>query len=149
MTSNHIDKQKTPQSLTHMGHSLTEMQYKYWYLLLQNIKTHFEQGGTCDDNGLVAIDILDLERCIGYKLQREQLKKDLDALRMASIILKYLDKDGCPVIRGMGYISEWKINNGKVFYNISNTILNELLSKSGRSMFLLMDWSVFNSLPGK
>ncbi|EOC13443.1 replication initiation protein [Neisseria meningitidis] len=68
---------------------------------------------------------------------------------MASIILNYLEKDGRPVIHGMGYISEWKINNGKVFYNISDTILNELLLKSGRSMFLLMDWSVFNSLPGK
>nr|WP_257618439.1 replication initiation protein [Neisseria meningitidis] len=73
----------------------------------------------------------------------------MDALRMASIILNYLEKDGRPVIHGMGYISEWKINNGKVFYNISDTILNELLLKSGRSMFLLMDWSVFNSLPGK
>ena len=149
MTLGHIEKQKTPQALIHINHSITEIQYKYWYLLLQNIKTHFEQGGNYDDKGFVSIDIVDMERCIGYEIQRKQLKKDLDALRMASIILNYLEKDGRPVIHGMGYISEWKINNGKVFYNISNTILNELLSKSGRSMFLLMDWSVFNSLPGK
>lgn len=149
MTSNHIDKQKTPQSLIHMGHSLTEMQYKYWYLLLQNIKTHFEQGSTYDERGFVAISVKHLEHCLGYVLSIKQLKKDLDALRSASLILNYLEKDGRPIIHGMGYISEWKIDNGKILYKVSDIILDELTSERGNRMFLLMDWMVFNSLPGK
>ncbi|WP_308028286.1 replication initiation protein [Neisseria bergeri] len=149
MTSNHIDKQKTPQSLTHMGHSLSEMQYKYWYLLLQNIKTHFEQGGTYDERGFVAISVKHLEHCLGYVLSIKQLKKDLDTLRSASLILNYLEKDGRPIIHGMGYISEWKIDNGKILYKVSDIIFDELMSERGNRMFLLMDWMVFNSLPGK
>lgn len=144
-----VDKQKTPQALIHIRHSLSEMQYKYWYLLLQNIKTHFEQGGTYDERGFVAISVKHLEHCLGYVLSIKQLKKDLEALRSASLILNYLEKDGRPIIHGMGYISEWKIDNGKILYKVSDIIFDELMSERGNRMFLLMDWMVFNSLPGK
>jgi len=141
-------KNKTPQSLVHIKHTLTEFQYKCWYLMLRNMKNKLENGGVLDDEGFVYLKISDLNSDIGYEINKKILKKDLDEIRKQSIVLNYLEKDGKPVAHGIGFISEWKIVDGKIGYKVSSIISNALLSPE-KNMFLLMDWDIFNSFKGK
>lgn len=140
---------KTPQSLIHIRHTLTEVQYKCWYLMLKNMKEQLDSGISFDKEGFMYLSISDLNAGIGYRLDKKDLKKDLDEIRKQSVVLNYLQKDGKPVTHGVGFISEWKIEESRIGYKFPTIVSKALLSEESNKMFLLMDWQIFNAFKGK
>ncbi|MCL6059553.1 replication initiation protein [Neisseria meningitidis] len=140
---------KTPQALIHIKHSMTELQYKLWYLMLKNTKKLLEQGISVDEDGYFWFELDDLFTAIGYRIPKKILKKDLEAIRIEPMILNYLQKDGNPATKGQGYISEWDTQHDRLGYKFPTVISKALLSEESNKMFLLMDWQVFNAFKGK
>lgn len=153
MPKNEIAKEiKTSQSLVHIRHSVSIAQYKYWFLLLKAYKDALESSEPMelDEEGFYFIPISKLSEMLGYEVSKKLLKNDLMALRREDIILNYLEKDGIPVIKGSGFISEWKIKGSKVGVILPTFLLDVLRGdEKAKEMFLLLNWDIFNSFSGK
>lgn len=141
---------KMNQSLVHIKHSITIRQYKYWYLMLKFHAEKLEQGIQPDENGYYFESRSKFAEYIGYDMKTAELKIEIEALRKESIIINYLEKDGKPAIRGMGFISEWDITSNRIGYKLP-TFLEKVLQGDDESkkMFLLLKWDIFNSFTGK
>lgn len=141
---------KTNQSLVHIKHSITIRQYKYWHLLLKSFNEQLEQGTPSDADGFYYESRKKLEEFVGYELMTKDLKADIEALRKEPIIINYLEKDGKPAIRGMGFISEYKITSTKIGFRLPSFIEKVIKGEDeSKKLFLLLNWNIFNSFSGK
>lgn len=141
----------TPQSLIHIDHTTTDNQFKYWFLLLKSYKESYDNGDLeLDDKGFFYTPISYLNMHMGYQIPIRQLEADLMTIRSQPVILNYLNKDKTNVIHGGGYISEWKIVDGKVGVIFPTFVLEILIGDaSSKKMFLQMKWDIFVSFSGK
>ena len=141
---------KTNQSLVHIKHSITIRQYKYWHLILKFFAEKVEQGMQPDKNGFYFESRSKFAEYIGYDQMTKDLKADIEALRKEPIIINYLEKDGKPAIHGMGFISEYKITSNQIGYRLPSFIENVVRGDDeSKKMFLLLNWTIFNSFTGK
>lgn len=149
-TGRAIKQIKTNQSLVHIKHSITIRQYKYWHLLLKSFNEQLEQGMPPDSDGFYYESRAKLQEFVGYEIMTRELKADLEDLRKEPIVINYLEKDGKPAIRGMGFISEYKISSTKIGFRLPSFIERVIKGEDeSKKLFLLLNWNIFNSFSGK
>lgn len=141
---------KTNQSLVHIKHSITIRQYKYWHLLLKSFSEQLENNVQPESDGFYYESRSKLEDYVGYELMSKEFKADIEALRKEAIVLNYLEKDGMPAIHGMGFISEYKITSNRIGFRLPSFIEQVIRGEDeSNKLFLLLNWSIFNSFTGK
>ena len=140
---------KTPQSLIHIRHNLSEIQYKYWYLLLKYMKENAENPSVFDKDGFIFADFAVIHSNIGYEVTKKKIKEDLIKISDTPLTFNFLEKDGNPVEYRAKFIGELKFKHDKFGYKLPTLVMNALLSQESNRMFLLMDWNIFNSFKGK
>lgn len=135
---------KTPQSLVHIQHNISILQYKYWWLMLKS----FTECPVSDD--MLYISMSDLSNYLGYTPNKSELRDCLEALRIQPIIFNFLNKDGQKEIRGSGFISEWSVTSRRIGFILPKHIKEALIGNENiKQMFLLMSWEDFHSFTGK
>ena len=100
---------KTPQSLIHIKHRISLLQYKYWILLLRELREQFDAGTPPDENGFRYIPMSKIAADLGYSPNKAEIFKDFLALKNETIAFNVLEKDGQEAKYGAGFISEWKV----------------------------------------
>lgn len=141
---------RTDQSFVHIKHNITIRQYKFWHLIIKSFGEQLENGVEPDSNGFFYQSIKDISDFIGYEIVRSELKNDLEGLRVAPIVVNYLEKDGLPAEHFMGFISEYKVLSKRVGFRLPSVIENIVRNKEqNQQMFLLLNWDIFNSFSGK
>lgn len=141
---------KTDQSFVHIKHNITIRQYKFWHLIIKSFGEQLENGVEPDSNGFFYQSTKDISDFIGYEVVRSELKNDLEGLRVAPIVVNYLEKDGLPAEHFMGFISEYKVLGKRVGFRLPSVIENIVRNKQQhQQMFLLLNWDIFNSFSGK
>lgn len=145
-----IEQIKTPQSLVHIKHSITHRQYKYWYIILRVYRLMLDALEQPDKDGFYYVPLATVAEFLGYEPVKIELKKDFEALRQQPIIINYLEKDGSKALHGMGFVSEWKISSTRIGFKLPSFIVNAVNGNDAdKQMFLLLNWSIFNSFTGK
>ena len=94
---------KTPQSLIHIKHRISLLQYKYWILLLRELRAQFDAGVPPDENGFRYIPMDKIAADLGYTPNKTELFKDFLALKNETIAFNVLEKDGQEAKYGAGY----------------------------------------------
>ena len=141
---------KAPQELIHIKHTISIRQYKYWFLLLKAYKDFLDSGENLTETDMFYLSMATLTKLIGYEPQKRELKADLEALRIEPITLNYFEKDGTKSTHGMGFISEWKVNNNRIGFRLPTFLIKVLKGNiEAKQLFLLLNWEIFNSFGGK
>lgn len=141
---------KTPQSIVHIKHKISLQQYKYWVLLLQELRHRFEEGEQPDADGFYAMPMATLSDLIGYTPNKSELWNDLLALKNETIAFNVLNKDKEKEKYGAGFISEWKVSNSYIRFKFPSFLENVMKGlDEPKAMFALINWSVFNHFTGK
>lgn len=145
-----IQNIKAPQAIVHVKHSITLRQYKLWVILLKKFRDCYETEDEKDENGFLKISKEEIREYLGYEPVKDELKIDFEGLRKEPIIINYLEKDGTPVMHGMGFISEWKISSKTVRFRIPS-FLEEVMRglDEPKAIFQLLNWQIFNHFSGK
>ena len=141
---------KAPQSIIHIKHRITLRQYKYWILMLVVYREAYKLNQETDAKGFYRFPISRITEYIGYEPVKEELKADFEALRQEPIMINMLNKDGKPVQRGMGFISEWEITSKTVGFKLPS-FLEEVMRglDEPRNIFHMLNWNIFNHFSGK
>jgi hypothetical protein len=141
---------KAPQSVIHIDHRISLRQYKYWILMLDDFRDAYKTGREPCAKGLYRFPIERLTEYLGYEPSKEELKTDFEALRKEPIIINLLGKDGKPVQRGMGFISEWEITSKTVAFKLPSFVEEVMRGlDEPRNIFQLLNWDIFNHFSGK
>lgn len=141
---------KTPQSLIHIKHRISLLQYKYWILLLRELREQFDAGTSPDENGFRFASMDKIEAAIGYVPNKLEFFKDLLALKNETIAFNVLEKDGQEAKYGAGFISEWKITNQRVAFKFPSVLENVMRGlEEPKAIFQQLNWDIFNHFSGK
>jgi Initiator Replication protein len=141
---------KTPQSLIHIKHRISLLQYKYWILLLRELREQFDAGTPPDENGFRFVSMDKLEAAIGYVPNKAEFFKDLLALKNETIAFNVLEKDGQEAKYGAGFISEWKITSQRVAFKFPSVLENVMRGlEHPKAIFQQLNWEIFNHFSGK
>jgi Initiator Replication protein len=141
---------KTPQSLIHIKHRISLLQYKYWILLLRELREQFESGVVADENGFRYVPMQKIADAIGYTPNKSEVFKDFLALKNETIAFNVLEKDGQEAKYGAGFISEWKITSQRVSFKFPSVLENVVRDlEEPKAIFQLLNWSIFNHFSGK
>jgi len=141
---------KAPQAIVHIKHSITLRQYKVWLVLLQKYREFYEAGEIFDEDGFYRIQKSDLDKIIGYETQKDELKRDLIALRKEDIIISILEKGGEKAEEGMGFISRWRLSSKTIAIELPPFLKNVMKGlDQPKAMFQLLNWQIFNHFSGK
>lgn len=141
---------KTPQSLIHIKHRISLQQYKYWILLLQELKEQMTAGVEPDEEGFYLMSMDKLAEFIGYTQKKSIIWQDLLALKNETIAFNVLNKDGEQEKYGAGFISEWKVSNYYIRFKFPSFLVNVMKGmENERSIFSMLNWSIFNHFSGK
>jgi hypothetical protein len=141
---------KAPQSVIHIKHNVSLLQYKYWVLLLKEYREQYESGEPCDENGFRYLPMAKLIDCIGYEPKKSEIWSDLLALKNETLAFNFLEKDKTPAKYGAGFISEWTITSNRIGFKLP-TFLEDVMRglDEPRSIFQLINWNIFNQFSGK
>ncbi len=141
---------KTPQSIVHIKHRISLQQYKYWVLLLQELRQQFEEGIKPDEEGFYAMPMAKFSDLIGYTPRKSEIWNDLNSLKNETIAFNVLNKDKEKEKYGAGFISEWKVSNSFVRFKFPSFLENVMRGLSdAKAMFALINWEIFNHFTGK
>lgn len=145
---------KTPQSLIHVKHNMTLVQYKYWILFLHDVKRQILQGVEPDKRGYYYISMDEVNTMMGVKSTQKKsiIFNDLRQLKDITVSYNVLQKDGNVAKVGHGFISEWSVSNSKIGYVLPKIFVEAMLELDNtevQSIFHLLNWEVFNSFSGK
>jgi hypothetical protein len=141
---------KTPQALIHIKHRISLLQYKYWILLLRELKEQFESGALPDENGFRYVPMQKIADDLGYVPNKAEIFKDFLALKNETIAFNVLEKDGQEAKYGAGFISEWKITNQRIAFKFPSMLENVVRGlEEPKAIFQLLNWSIFNHFSGK
>lgn len=141
---------KTPQELIHIKHKITLQQYKYWVILLQELKTNFDNKALPDSNGFYSMRMDELAELIGYTPKKSEIWNDLLALKNETIIFNTLNKDNQKEKYGAGFISEWTVSNSFVRYKFPSVLENAMRGLDlEKSIYSILNWNIFNHFTGK
>lgn len=145
-----IVQTKTPQEFIHIKHDISAVQYKYWFILIKVFQEYLLSGVEPDNKGFYSVPIAELEKLIGYEIKTKDLKSDLFSLSGTAIAFNYIKKNGEKVFYGASFLPEFEVYSKTVKFILPSFIKSILLGESEyKKMFLIMDWSIFNSFNGK
>ena len=145
-----IVETKTPQELIHIKHSISAVQYKYWFILIKIFQEYLLSGVEPDNKGFYSVPIAELEKLMGYEIKRKDLKSDLFSLSGTAIAFNYIKKNGEKVFYGASFFFLFEVYSKTVKFILPSFIKSILLGESEyKKMFLIMDWNIFNSFNGK
>jgi hypothetical protein len=141
---------KTPQSIIHIKHRISLLQYKYWVLLLHEYHGQYERGELPDENGFRYLPMSKIIDYLGYEPKKNQIWTDLLALKNETLAYNFLEKDGKPVKYGSGFISEWTVSNGGIGFRLPSFLEDVMRGMDEpRLIFQLLNWDIFNHFSGK
>lgn len=141
---------KTPQSLIHIKHRISLLQYKYWITLLYDLKEQIDHGEQPDEKGFRYISLEKIADMVGYTPKKSEIWADLKAIKNETISFNVLDKDGEKAKYGAGFISEWKVSTKRVGYVFPSVLVDAMKGvDTAKNIFQLLNWDVFNSFSGK
>jgi plasmid replication initiation protein len=141
---------KTPQSLIHIRHKITLSQYKYWILMLRELRRQFDSGIPTDDKGFRSMPLKLFEKAFGYEINRTMLWNDMLALKNETLSYNFLSKDGGAVQYGAGFISEWKVFATRLEFKFPSVIEDVVRGlDEPKAIFQLLNWEIFNHFSGK
>ena len=156
MKNNAIQKKETqevvkaPQAVVHIKHSITLRQYKIWLVILQKYREFYEAGEEFDEDGFYRFQKSELDKIIGYETNKEEIRRDLIALRKEDIIISILEKGGEKAEEGMGFISRWRLTSKTIAIELPPFLKNVMKGlDQPRAMFQLLNWQIFNHFSGK
>lgn len=141
---------KTPQSIIHIKHNVSLLAYKYWFLLLQDLREQIEADQPTEAGGVRFISMEKLSERLGYTPCKKDLWESFRALKNQDLAINFLDKDGHKAKYGAGFISEWSITSNRIGYKFPSFL--ELVmsgNDEAKKIFQLLNWSIFNSFTGK
>lgn len=145
-----VDLIKTPQSLIHIRHKISLLQYKYWILLLRDLRRHFDANIPPDEKGFRSIPMSVIAQAIGYTPKKSELYDDLLALKNETVAYNLLSKDGGEELYGAGFINEWKVHSSRVDYKLPSFIEDVVRGLDApKAIFQLLNWEIFNHFSGK
>lgn len=145
-----IIQTQTPQEFIHIKHDISAVQYKYWFILIKVFQEYLSSGVEPDNKGFYSVSITELEKLIGYEIKTKDLKSDLFSLSGTAIAFNYIKKNGEKVFYGASFLPEFEVYSKTVKFILPSFIKSILLGESEyKKMFLIMDWSIFNSFNGK
>jgi hypothetical protein len=141
---------KTPQSLIHIRHKITLSQYKYWILMLRELRRQFDTGIPADEKGFRSMPLKLFEKAFGYEMNRSMLWNDMLALKNETLSYNFLSKDGGAVQYGAGFISEWKVFATRLEFKFPSVIEDVVRGlDEPKAIFQLLNWEIFNHFSGK
>jgi len=141
---------KTPQSIIHIKHRISLLQYKYWVLLLHEYHSQYERRELPDKNGFRYLPMSKIVDYLGYEPKKNQIWTDLLALKNETLAYNFLEKDGKPVKYGSGFISEWTVSNSGIGFKLPSFIEDVMRGMDEpRLIFQLLNWDIFNHFSGK
>jgi Initiator Replication protein len=141
---------KAPQEIVHIKHKISLRQYKYWVLLLQELKVQFDAGEPPDEDGFYSVVIDRIAESLGYLPVKAELKADLSAIRKEPICFNYLGKDGQKEYYEAGFISEFKVTTKKIRFKFPSFLEKVMRGlEAPKAMFMLLNWEIFNHFTGK
>ena len=141
---------KTPQSLIHIRHKITLSQYKYWILMLRELRRQFDSAIPTDEKGFRSMPLKLFEQAFGYEINRSMLWNDMLALKNETLSYNFLGKDGGAVQYGAGFISEWKVFATRLEFKFPSVIEDVVRGlDEPKAIFQLLNWEIFNHFSGK
>ena len=141
---------KTPQCIIHIKHRITIRQYKYWILLLLEMREQMMAEIRPDEEGFYSVRKDKISELIGYEQNKKELWDDLLALKNETIAFNSLNKDGEREKYGAGFISEWKITNSVIRFKFPSFLEKVMMGlKEPKVIFQMLNWNIFNSFSGK
>ncbi len=143
---------KTHQAFVHIQHRISLRQYKLWICLIRAYREAFISNSKPDEHGFYKIENQYIVDMLGYEPSKKDLTEDLTALRSETIIYNTLEKDGKPVQRGSGFISEFKRAStwvGIVFPSFVVENIANLEDREKKTIFGAIEWFIFDSFSGK
>lgn len=141
---------KTPQSIIHIKHKISLLQYKLWILLLHELKHQLDESVLPDEQGFRYVPMESIAEKLGYLPKKTEIWNDLLALKNETIAFNLLGKDGQKAKYGAGFISEWTVTSQRVGFKFPS-ILEEVMRglDDAMSIFQLLNWDIFNHFSGK
>lgn len=141
---------KTPQSLIHIKHRISLLQYKLWILLLHELKAQFDRDEPTDSKGFRYIPMQEIIDRLGYTPKKSDIWQDLLGLKNETIAFNFLEKDGQSAKYGAGFISEWIVTSNRIGFKFP-TILEEVMRglDDAATIFHKLNWEIFNHFSGK
>jgi hypothetical protein len=141
---------KTPQALIHIRHKISLLQYKYWILMLRELRRQYDADIPADEKGFRTIPMSDITQAFGYTPNKSQLWDDMLALKNETIAYNILSKDGGEAKYGAGFISEWKVHSTRVEFKFPSFIEDVVRGMDApKAIFQLLNWEIFNHFSGK
>jgi hypothetical protein len=141
---------KTPQSLVHIKHNMTLLQYKYWIVFLHHMRKQIDDGVEPDHRGYRYISTDELERFIGYKPKKIEIRADLKKLRSYPLEYNILEKDGKTTEFLEGFINGASVHTERIGYLLPYVLVEAMMGvEDAKQIFHLLNWDVFNSFSGK
>lgn len=141
---------KTPQALIHIQHKISLLQYKYWILMIRELRRQIDEKIQPDEKGFRTVSMRIIEEALGYRPNKTELWNDLQALKNETIVYNVLEKDGGTMKKGSGFILEWGVTNHRIVFKLPSFI--EDLVKGldePKAIFQALNWEIFNSISGK
>jgi len=141
---------KAPQSIIHIKHKITLRQYKYWVLLLQELRARFDAKAPPDEDGFFAVPLAQIAESMGYTPTKAELRADLETIRKEPISFNVLSKDGLQEHYGAGFISEYFVSTNRIRFKFPSFLEKVMKGlDEPKAMFALINWHVFNHFTGK
>lgn len=141
---------KTPQALIHIKHKISLLQYKYWLLMIRELRRQIDMGIPPGDKGFRTIQMKDLAEHLGYTPNKSELWDDLQTLKNQTIAYNVLEKDGGTIKMGSGFILEWGVTNHRVDFKLPSFIEDLVTGlDEPRAIFHALNWDIFNLFTGK
>lgn len=136
---------KTPQSIIHIKHKISLLQYKLWILLLHELKRQFDENIPPDEQGFRYVAMQNITEKLGYSPKKSEIWNDLLALKNETIAFNLLGKDGQKAKYGAGFISEWTVTSQRIGFKFPS-ILEEVMYgiDDAMSIFQMLNWDIFN-----
>lgn len=141
---------KTPQSLIHIKHNISLLQYKFWFLLLQDLKEQMDDEIPAYVGGFRYVSMEAISEKLGYTPSKKDIFDCLRALKKQDLAINFLEKNGVKAKYGAGFISEWTVSSNRIGYKFP--LFLELVmtdDKEAKKIFQLLNWDIFNSFTGK
>lgn len=141
---------KTPQSLIHIKHTISLLQYKLWILLLHELKKQFDANEPADEKGFRYIHIQNLVERLGYIPKKSDIWNDLVGIGDQQIAFNMLEKDGKSVKYGARFISEFKVSTSRIGFKFPSFLEDVMHGlDNAEEIFHKLNWDIFNQFSGK
>lgn len=141
---------KTPQSLIHIKHTISLLQYKLWILLLQELKRQFDTNQLADEKGFRSLSVQSIANNLGYLPKKQDIWNEIIGISDQKIAFNILEKNGEAVNYGARFISEFKVSKNRIWFKFPSVLEDAMYGlDNAENIFHLLNWDIFNHFSGK